>query len=661
MEALLIYIAKAAGLMAVFYLAYYFLLRKETFFSSNRTFLLGGLITSAIMPLLVFTKTVWVEPAPSVYKSVSLDELMLMQKAIAQPPKENPVDWLAVVATLYATGIIFFCIKFIIELLAVRRLLKGHVVIKNNGYKYIDSEKVESPFSFFNYIVYNSGKLSEAELQSIISHERVHSTQKHSIDMIISQLFCIAFWFNPFAWLYRKAVAQNLEFIADAEAAKEIKDITTYQKTLLKITVQPKGTAIINHFYQSLIKKRIVMLNREQSKKRNTWKFAVVLPALAAFMFTFQLQVQAQVKEQETDINEEKPITISSAELGIDKNSDEAKLETDRNYLMQTFGAEVEFSGIKRNGKGEITAIKVTVKTQDSDAKYEVSGDEAIKPFTLHIEKDKDAPAIAYFGSQLKNGAVKAKQLKIYNNTPLPPVPPSVNFPAPPAAPVNGWSVNDIKIDNEDMLIVINGQKQEKGEKINLPLNQDISTVKILDKKEAKKKYGRDGKKGAVEITTKPTRVAGVDFISHAGPNGYLNGGMNTYMSQQPANNSNIRSFTFSTSGEISSEELSRLAADKTYILQNLDIPEIKAADLSDIYIEDFGKLKNDKQQIENNERFFISGKAEMDEARKDLEEARKDLEHAREVLKAEREKIAEERKKMMEERKKEFEKNKKQ
>ena len=65
METLFIFIAKSSGLLALFYLAYYFLLRKETFFNSNRWFLLAGLITSVVLPLLVYTKVILVAPIPN--------------------------------------------------------------------------------------------------------------------------------------------------------------------------------------------------------------------------------------------------------------------------------------------------------------------------------------------------------------------------------------------------------------------------------------------------------------------------------------------------------------------------------------------------------------------------------------------------------------------
>ena len=65
METLFIYLIKSSGLIAMFYFAYIILLRKETFFNSNRWFLMAGLITSVLLPMIVFTKIVWVNPSPT--------------------------------------------------------------------------------------------------------------------------------------------------------------------------------------------------------------------------------------------------------------------------------------------------------------------------------------------------------------------------------------------------------------------------------------------------------------------------------------------------------------------------------------------------------------------------------------------------------------------
>ena len=90
---------------------------------------------------------------------------------------------------------------------------------------------------------------------------------------------------------------QNLEYIADQKASQLIDDKKVYQKALLKVVTHQNCLSITNHFYQSLIKKRIVMLNKNQSHKRNSWKYALILPALVAFILLFQIKVIAQERE----------------------------------------------------------------------------------------------------------------------------------------------------------------------------------------------------------------------------------------------------------------------------------------------------------------------------------------------------------------------------
>ena len=90
---------------------------------------------------------------------------------------------------------------------------------------------------------------------------------------------------------------QNLEFIADNQSLEEIDSKYEYQKTLLKVVVHQQIVGITNPFYQSLIKKRIIMLHKNQSDRRNAWKYATILPALVGFMLLFQIETIAQVKE----------------------------------------------------------------------------------------------------------------------------------------------------------------------------------------------------------------------------------------------------------------------------------------------------------------------------------------------------------------------------
>jgi hypothetical protein len=313
METLFIYIAKSSGLIGLFYIAYYFLMRKETFFTANRWFLLAGLFTSVILPWIVFTTIVWVEPAPT-----DFDWSKLPMRPVQEESFE--INWYLVLAIAYIIGIALLLAQFARDFYNLNRVLKGKTAHQQADHKFIDLKENIAPFSYFNTIVYNSSLYSEAEMESILEHEKVHSEQYHTIDVLITRFFCIVFWFNPFMWLYKKAILQNLEFIADSEAAKNISDKKAYQLTLLKITTHQNCVVLTNHFYQSLIKKRIVMLNKNQSKKWNFWKYAVVFPLLGAFLFFFQVKVVAQEKANPKQENETKSDSVDLAKFKIEKD-----------------------------------------------------------------------------------------------------------------------------------------------------------------------------------------------------------------------------------------------------------------------------------------------------------------------------------------------------
>ncbi|PZR24266.1 MAG: hypothetical protein DI539_00915 [Flavobacterium psychrophilum] len=499
---IIIYLAKASGLIAVFFTAYYLLFRKETFFIQIRFFLLTGIITAFILPLLRFTKTVWITPQP--IAPVNLENFKITQGIVTQKP-EFQFDWWQFATIIYTIGAVIFLVKFIIEIVKVNTLLKSQKYQRDHQYKIIDSEAIASPFSFFRYIAYNSRALETEELKTIIAHEKVHSRQLHSFDMILSQLSCIFLWFSPFTWLYKKQIAQNLEFIADADAVKAIDNSIEYQKTLLKITLQQECISITNHFYQSLIKKRIVMLNTKQSKKYNFLKFAAIVPAIIAFIYLYQIEVVA--KERDAKIVESvNPIPVkmqSTDEIAtgseisyplvtaviIDKDMTNTTMKDRKEMYKDLFDADVYFENIKRNKKNEIVEIKVSVKDKNHIKAYPVyeilsDDDKPIYPFTLNIEKESaDADNVIYFTS--KNGG---------NET--------ITFNKPeagePKKGLNDYVENAVK--NEKKIVVINGVIQ-KEENIVFRGKKEVKIIE-LSGEEAVKKYGEIAKYGALEFTT---------------------------------------------------------------------------------------------------------------------------------------------------------------
>ncbi|NHM07404.1 peptidase M56 [Flavobacterium sp. CYK-4] len=370
MENLFLYLLKASGLLVMFFMAYHFLLRRETFFSANRWFLLAGLVTSVVLPLITFKKIIWVEAQPEMYTYSG----NIPMQTIAEP-QGFEINWYWVFAGVYALGMLVLLLRFLFDFKNLRSVLKGKTITQQADFKLIDVDEKVAPFSYFNYIVYNSDLFDQAELAHILAHEKVHCEQRHSIDVLIARIFCIAFWYNPFIWLYKKAMLQNLEFIADNEALKQIEDKKSYQITLLKATTHQNCVAITNPFYQSLIKKRIVMLNKNQSKKWNSWKYALIVPVLAAFLLYFQVNVIAQEK-QGAPFN----FNRDGLSVTIDKNTTDQELKA-ASEKAKSEGVTLKFSKVKRNSAGEITGIKAVYKDKAGNSgTSQTSGDEPIKP-----------------------------------------------------------------------------------------------------------------------------------------------------------------------------------------------------------------------------------------------------------------------------------------
>ncbi|CAM3712393.1 M56 family metallopeptidase [Flavobacterium chungbukense] len=522
MDSIFIYIAKSTFLLLLFYCAYSFLLRKETFFNSNRWFLLSGLIVSAILPLLTYTKVIWTEATPL---------LESFQPNLPSVEKEAPqFNWNQIILGIYGIGFIIFIIKLAIDFYSLNAIIKGKKVQQQADFKFIDINENIAPFSYFEYIVYNSSLYTASELENIIEHEKVHSDQNHTIDVLISRFFSIIFWFNPIVWLYKKAITQNLEFIADSEAAKKLLDKKAYQYTLLKITTHENCVAITNHFYQSLIKKRIVMLNKNQSKKRNSWKYYVVIPALAAFVLLFQVEVIAKEKPQ---IVTDKESNIASVDVfKIRKNSTDSELNEIKNNLQKNHNIKFEVSNIKRNASNQLTSISVDVKRGKQQATSVQSTDgEAINEFGILVITYKNGDK--KIGIQTEDNSKNKEPKKATSNKLKTKTEKNANTNSTNSTKTNSitsTTVNTVVITDTDdksstnvvitsnpkvvvsnsvktkmnmQLVVVDGEEMPSNFDVNSINPKNIESMSVYTGVNATAKYGEKGSQGVIEIETK--------------------------------------------------------------------------------------------------------------------------------------------------------------
>ena len=494
MENLLIYFLKANGLIILFYLMYVVFLRKETFFVSNRWYMIIGLIVSLVLPLITFTKTIWVDPIPI---QESFEEITpIITTSDATPIQENLIDWSLVATTTYIVISILLVMRITFELVSFFNRIRKLNKKKESEYTLIYSNTTENPFSFFNYVVINPSLFSEIEIQHILTHESIHVKQKHSVDVLLGKLFCALFWVNPIVWLYRKAMLQNLEFIADNATFQQIENKYEYQKTLLKVVTHQHNLSITNQFYQSLIKKRIVMLHTNQSHKRNAWKYATILPLLTGFFFMFQIETVAQVKEvvtNEITKSEEKVSVIITPKMSNENLKQIEKIFSDSDLTLK-------ISNLKRDKNDALTAIKIVFKTKSGEIK-EYKIDRTIPIETIELYKSSNRDNEDYFGFK------KLSETPTYEFTEADTEEIAIVGKAQESNDKNFWTVDNMVKNGKKVKMIVNGKLQSENEKIKIPLDEELDNLKELDDKELKSKYKIDKSEDEVyyELTTKKT------------------------------------------------------------------------------------------------------------------------------------------------------------
>ncbi|MEM7382275.1 MAG: M56 family metallopeptidase [Bacteroidota bacterium] len=385
MEAFFIYSLKSAGILFLFYTIYQLLLKNETFFTLNRHFLVAGILLSLTIPLVTIVRYVEVNPIPITLSGDSLSQEVATAEGSA-------FNWWVPLALLYGIGVLILLARLGFQLLSLRRILQNNPKYREGKYVFVETEKPLAPFSFFNHIVYNPSSYRVTELEAILRHEKVHCNQVHSADVLLANLLTIVFWFNPVSWLYRKTIQQNLEFLADASAIKEETSTKAYQYTMLKVSGNPFCTALTNHFFNSLIKKRIVMLQRSKSSKTRALKAFLVVPALAIFLLSFNT---SEIYVPDGQLEQPFAMTLTGQkviEINIDKQTSENELRKMKKDLAKK-GVDFSYDVI-RNNEREITNISIHMgaiekegKQFSASSKYDNDG-EPIDPITIFYDPE---------------------------------------------------------------------------------------------------------------------------------------------------------------------------------------------------------------------------------------------------------------------------------
>lgn len=261
----LFYLLKTGIIYSLFYLFYFLFFRNNTNFQVNRFYLLLSLPLSFIIPII---KT-------SVNVSSNFQAILPTIELSNISAQNNSFSWNDIFLTTYISIACFLFIRLVFSIYKTLKTIKQI----NKG------ELTEVlPFSFFGYI-HIPTNLPEEERIAIFHHEKVHSNQIHSFDILIYEISKILLWWNPFIWMGVNSVKCNHEFIADSLASQKS---TKYSSILVAQLLGVNCSLLANNFnYKPLIKRRIIMMKSKKSTRLSVLKYTLVVPVIAITTLAF--------------------------------------------------------------------------------------------------------------------------------------------------------------------------------------------------------------------------------------------------------------------------------------------------------------------------------------------------------------------------------------
>lgn len=304
MENLLSYIIQVNLLLTLIFLGYHLLLKGLTFYVLNRIYFVVGALYAFIFPLIdlksFFVKQTIVS-IPVVWDYVPLDNVEHLSKTYSL------YDILLVGITI--GGLIFIC-KLVLQLFSLLRIHFYSKEAQWQSYWFRNVVFPIVPFSFFNKIYLHQIQHQDVELNDIFEHEMVHVKGRHTWDILLFEILLIGCWYNPFVWLMRRAVNQNLEFLTDQQVLNNGVDRQSYQYSLLNVTKHGTAVGISNQFNFKTLKKRIMMMNKKRSSRLALSKYVFLLPILLLAGATFTLSQAESRIEHVVELVKETPTFV---------------------------------------------------------------------------------------------------------------------------------------------------------------------------------------------------------------------------------------------------------------------------------------------------------------------------------------------------------------
>ncbi|MEK8179357.1 energy transducer TonB [Flavobacterium buctense] len=272
---------------------YHLVLEKEKMHQFNRFYLLFSIVISLAIPFITF----------EIIKEIPV-------AAITEPiympiPMSN--ETIPVIETIDYTPIIFWSLYGLTTLLLTIRFGKNiwklmaksssNPTVKYKNAQLVLVDEKTLPHTFLNSIFINFDDYNQRNIEDeLYTHELVHVTQKHTLDILFIEFLKTVFWFNPVFYYYKKAIQLNHEFFADEKVVQSYNDVPFYQSLLLRKGNVNATIYLASNLNYLVTKKRLIMMTKSTSKSIVFLKKIAITPILAGLIYFFCIEIVAQEK-----------------------------------------------------------------------------------------------------------------------------------------------------------------------------------------------------------------------------------------------------------------------------------------------------------------------------------------------------------------------------
>ena len=432
---MVVYIIKSFIAIGILYLYYLLALKNKKFHSYNRFYLLLSVVISLIIPLIDFSP-LYIETSPNAPLNHWVETITPLKESEAFPA-------FTTVGILFSTSIaisILFILLLSYKIKWIYAIKQRATKRKMKGFTFIETDVKQAPFSFLNNLFWKQGlSIQDENGKKIFRHELTHITQKHSYDKLFTQTVLCIFWMNPIYWLVLRELNTIHEFIADEACIKD-GDAASFASMLLYSYNEGSYLSPLHPFFNSYIKRRLVMITTSKQPPYSYLRKILALPLILIIVAVLSISVKAQTtskKEKQARVTIEttepvkkQPPTVNLKEFKVKKKYP----KTIRTKKGEHFGVIVEK---EENASAEVEVIdeklietpveEVTVtgyKIQDGPIEeVRVAGEKIEQPVeevtvTGYKRNKKTGEVITVKGQKTKTRPVKTTVVSGYKKEP---------------------------------------------------------------------------------------------------------------------------------------------------------------------------------------------------------------------------------------------------